>query len=217
MENQNGRCVCLFVRVLALIRARGPGGLLLLSTSSILAHHQHPSIRSRTHPQHARTHDRRTGSVLLCTQCHTRRSRSPRASVLLVPPHAHSVSLYHAGPRTPFPLPAVVSPLAWRLSFLLKGSHPFLGRSFFLSTCIALRRAPRRPHARKFASPRTDDRRTNDAACGPQAWLTGRLHYGGIRSVRSPLRRPPPTRFPYRHALTMRPLQKVRPFSFLNY
>ena len=31
------------------------------------------------------------------------------------------------------------------LSFLLQGSHPFLGRPFFLSTCLALRRAPRPP------------------------------------------------------------------------
>ena len=37
----------------------------------------------------------------------------------------------------------------------------------------------------------TDDRRTNDATSGPQEWLTGRLHYRGTRSVRSPLRRAP--------------------------
>ena len=30
---------------------------------------------------------------------------------------------------------------------------------------------------------------TNDATCGPPAWLTGRLHDRGIRSVRSPPRR----------------------------
>ena len=48
-----------------------------------------------------------------------------------------------------------------------------------------------RPHARTLAHARTDDRRTNDATCGPQAWLTGKLHDGGIRSVRSPLRRAP--------------------------
>ena len=33
--------------------------------------------------------------------------------------------------------------------------------------------------------------RLNDATCGPPAWLTGTLHDRGIRSVRSPLRRPP--------------------------
>ena len=65
------------------------------------------------------------------------------------------------------------------------------GRSFSLlvSHCAARRAA--RMHA-LFASPRTDDRRTNDATCGPQqAWLTGSLHEGGIRSARSPLRRAP--------------------------
>ena len=40
----------------------------------------------------------------------------------------------------------------------------------------------------------------------PLAWLTGRLHNGGIRSVRSPLRRAPllamHTCDPYRHALS---------------
>ena len=112
----------------------------------------------------------------------------------------------HAIPHAPLPLPSVLRPpcitartqrfsLSCRTShgaflFLLQGSNPFLGRPFFLSTCIALRRA-RRPHARTFASPRTDDRRTNDATCGPQEWLTGSLHDGGIRSVRSPLRRAP--------------------------
>ena len=87
--------------------------------------------------------------------------------------------------------------------------------AFFACAVVASRRrarrwsslpAPRRarapaagiPHAhdaasfRSSAAPaRTDDRRTNDATCGPQAWLTGRLHGGGIRSVRSPLRRAP--------------------------
>ena len=32
---------------------------------------------------------------------------------------------------------------------------------------------------------------TNDATCGPPAWLAGSLHEGRIRSVRSPLRRGP--------------------------
>ena len=110
----------------------------------------------------------------------TRHSRCSRSD----PPRTHDAPLSCSGWFPPFPLlPAVL--------FLARGSHPFLGRPFFLPTCFALRRAPRRPHARTSASPRTDDRRTNDATCGPQAWLTGRLHYGGIRSVRSPLRRPP--------------------------
>ena len=98
------------------------------------------------------------------------------------------------------------------------GSARCAGRSFFLSACFALRRAPR-PPARKnnLPSAHTDDRRTNDATCGPQEWLTGTLHEGGIRSVRSPPRRPPllatPIAKPLQcgQALTMRPSLKVRP------
>ena len=87
--------------------------------------------------------------------------------------------------------------------------------AFFACAVVASRRragrwssppAPRRarapaastPHAHDAASfrnpaapARTDDRRTNDATCGPPEWLTGKLHDGGTRSVRSPLRRPP--------------------------
>ena len=161
----------------------------MFSTSSILAHHQHPSIRSRTHPQHARTHDHRAESVPQCTQCHTRRFRSPRSS------------LYH---RTHTAILSFMQDLArrshcprWSRSthcvFLFFFRVPTLllaGRSFFLlaSHCAARHAHPR---ARTFASPRTDDRRKNDATCGPQAWLTGSLHEGGIRSVRSSLRRAP--------------------------
>ena len=59
---------------------------------------------------------------------------------------------------------------------------------------------------------------TNDATCGPPAWLTGRLHEGGIRSVRSPPRRAPLSSRP----LSPRPCKaaaprKARPFCFLNY
>ena len=90
------------------------------------------------------------------------------------------------------------------------------GRSFFLpATHSAARCASLRE--RSLASPRTNDRRTNETTYGPQEWLTGTLHYGGIRSVRSPLRRPPLRANPYRHALAMRPPRKARPFSFLNY
>ena len=57
-----------------------------------------------------------------------------------------------------------------------------------------------------LASAHTDDRRTDEATCGPQAWLTGTLHGGGIRSVRSPLRRPPLLATPI-----AKPLQCGRP------
>ena len=39
--------------------ARGPGGLLPFATNSSLTRRWHPRTRSRTHPQHARTHRHR--------------------------------------------------------------------------------------------------------------------------------------------------------------
>ena len=153
---------------------------MLFTTSSSLTHHQHPRTRSRTHPQHARTHHHRKRSVIAFFSLSCTASRA--VPTTLESRSTHGVFL-----------------------FLLQGSHPFLGRPFFLSfcfalrrplflsACFALRRAPRPPAKKKrsLARAHTDDRRTNDATCGPQAWLTGSLHGGGIRSVRSPLRRPP--------------------------
>ena len=43
-------------------------------------HRQHPRIRSRTHPQPDRTHDRHTRTVLLHTPCRMRRFRCPLSS-----------------------------------------------------------------------------------------------------------------------------------------
>ena len=189
---------------------------MLFSTSSSLAHHQHPRTRLHTHPQHARTHHH-------CT---------PSVSVL---------SLFHAQPPALLPLPSYLAARTAFFFFLRQGSHPFPGRPFFpsfcfalrqplfLSACSALRRAPYPPaskntlaqprharpqaktrkqkHARSaLASAHTDDRRTDEATCGPQAWLTGSLHYGGIRSVRSPLRRAPLLATPI-----AKPLQCGRP------
>ena len=96
--------------------------------ASILAHLHlhHPHIHSRTHPQHTMTHDHYADSVSLHTQCHTRRFHSLRLSLHHCI-YTHGVSLFHTGPRTPLPLPAVVSQHAWYL-FLLQGSHPSLGR-----------------------------------------------------------------------------------------
>ena len=49
-----------------------------------------------------------------------------------------------------------------------------------------------RTHARTHARTRTHGRpAVNNGTCGPPAWLTGRLHEGGTRSLRSPLRRAP--------------------------
>ena len=120
-----------------------PGELLLFTTNSRLAHHQHPRTRLHTHPQHARTH-------------HHHRTRSVSAP-----------SLFHAQPPALFPLPSYLAARTAFFFFLRQGSHPFPGRPFFssfclalrqpifLSACSALRRAPY-PPARKntLAQPR---------------------------------------------------------------
>ena len=132
------------------------------------------------------------------------RQRAARATPAALGPihHAHMTRLFLVQGSQPF----LGRPFFFslRVLSLLLAGRPFLlriapratptpflaGRSFFLldSHCAA-RHA--RPHARTLASAHTDDRRTNDATFGQQAWLTGSLHDGGIRSVRSPLRRPP--------------------------
>ena len=163
--------------------------------------------------QPARTHDHRAGTVPLRTQFQTRRSRSPRSSLH----HStYTAPLFYAGPHTPLPPPAVVSQHAQRL-FPIQGPHPFLGRPFFLPTCSALRRAPR-PLARTNARSRTHGRPTNERrdvrSAGVADWITARG--GGTERTLTAAAGPSP-RDPYRHALTMRPPRKVRPFSFLNY
>ena len=68
-------------------------------------------------------------------------------------------------------------------------------------------------------APRAHGRRpaTNDTTCGPPEWLTGKLHDGGTRSVRSPARRPPPSL----RRLSPLPCKAAAPkgpaFCFLNY
>ena len=81
----------------------------------------------------------------------------------------------------------------------------------------ALRKA--RAHARTRAPAHTHAQErptTNDATCGPPAWLTGSLHEGGIRSARSPPRRALSSR-----PLSPRPCKAAAPkgpaFCFLNY
>ena len=95
--------------------ARDPSELLPFATSSSLTRRRHPRTRSRAHPQHARTHRHRKRSVVAFSLFHAQ----PPA---LLPPH----SRFAARPAA--------------FSFLLQGSHPFLGRPFFLSFCLALRR-----------------------------------------------------------------------------
>ena len=126
-----------------ILRARAGCGCFQPATSSHTRTPptpKHPLVHASTARQDPRSS--RRISVAVHAMPH---APLPLPSVLLVTPHARCASLFHAGPRMPFPLPAVVSQHAWRLSFLLQGSNPFLGRSFFLSTCIALRRTPRPP------------------------------------------------------------------------
>ena len=162
--------------------ARDPSQLLSFATHSSLTRRRHPPARSRTHPRHARTHRHRKRSVI-------------------------AFSLFHAQPPRAAPTTLAFCGTSDGFLFLLQGSHPFLGRPFFLSFCFALRRAPRQPARKnKLSSAHTDDRRTSDTTCGPQAWLTGTLHDRGIRSVRSPPRRAPLLATPI-----AKPLQCGRP------
>ena len=168
------------------------------------------SCGRHTQPDHKgcrrRQRDYHAGMVLLRAQRHMCRFRCPRSS-----PH-HST---HAAPfslcRTSHTAPTTRGGLEPRsaravVHFLVQGSHPTSGRPscpFLFAarcaapackharTCSALRHA--RARARTRARTRTNDRRrtTRRAVRRRGAWLTGSLHKGGIRSVRSPLRRPP--------------------------
>ena len=54
-------------------------------------------------------------------------------------------------------------------------------------------------------------------SCGPPVWLTGRLHEGGTRSVRSPPRRAPLLATPIATPLQGSRPERPGPFIFLNY
>ena len=115
----------------------------------------------------------------------------------------------------PFPLPAVFSQHARRL-FLLQGSHPFLGRPFFLPTCFALRRASRPPactHARSRTHGRQTNERRDGRSAGVADWITA---LGGNTERTLTAAAGPSPRDPYRHAFTMRSPLKVRPLVFFD-
>ena len=141
------------------------------------------------------------------------RAPLPLPSVLLVPPHAHSASLFHAGPRTPFHCPRWSCSTHGVFLFFFRVPTPFLaGRSFFLlaSRCAA-RHA--RPYARTLASAHTDDRRPTDErrdvrSAGVADWETARR--GNTERTLTAAAGPSP-RDPDRHALAMRPSLKARP------
>ena len=141
--------------------------------------------------------------MLLRAQRHMRRSRYPQSS-----PHRSTHTAPFSLCRTSQAATTTRGGLDARAQhiFLVQGSHPLFGRPFpFLlaarrtapayehaRTRSALHHARARARTRALARTRKNDRRpTNDATCGPPAWLTGTLHDRGIRSVRSPPRRAP--------------------------
>ena len=219
------------------------------STGSILAHLHHPRIRSRTHPQHTRTHDHYAESVSLYKQCHTRRLHSPRLSLhhciytaflsftqdLAHRSHCkrwsrstHGAFLFFfrvptfllAGLRMapffsssgfpPFSWPAVLSFYLLRIALLAAPARVH-ARPLFLSTCYALRCAPRSPartHARWCTRRRPTDERRDVRSAGVADWKTAR---GGNTERTLTAAAGPSPCGPYRHALPMRPSLKVRP------
>ena len=91
--------------------------------------------------------------------------------------------------------------------------------------CLARVRARTHPqriaprlHARTRARTRAHGRPTNERcdvqSAGVAVWNTARR--GNTECTLTAVADPSP-RDPYRHALAIRPLRKVRPFSFLNY
>ena len=198
--------------------ARGPGGLLPFATSSSLTRRRRPRTHSRTHPQHARTHRHRTTISCAHAPTHVRTHSTLGLTVIANDQSLRFLPFMHGPPRCSHH--PQISRHARRLSSSSSGFPPFSWPAvlFFLfaSRCVgcslfllafALRRAPRLPATKnQLASAHTDDRRTDDATSGPQAWLTGRLHEGGTRSVRSPPRRPPLLATPI-----AKPLQCGRP------
>ena len=152
--------------------------------------------------------------MLLRTQGHTRRSRRPRPSQ-----HRSTHTAPFSLRKSSHVAPTALGPLGFAARtqrlFLVQGSHPLFGRPFLLANRSALRHAriqarthararmirsllaahcttPADTHARAHAHTRAHGPpTTNDATCGPPAWLTGSLHEGGVRSVSSQLRWPP--------------------------
>ena len=125
-------------------------------------------------------------------------------------------SFFSSSGFPPFSWPAVLSFYLLRIA-LLAAPARVRARPFFLSTCYALRRAPRSPactHARWCTRRRPTDERRDVRSAGVADWKTAR---GGNTERTLTAAAGPSPCDPYRHALAMRPSLKVRPFSFLNY
>ena len=170
------------------------------ATSSSLTRRQRPRTHSRTHPQHARTHRHRKRSIGRCVF-------SPSCTA----PRAAPTTLRSRSTPGGFPS-------------LLQGSHPFLGRPFFLSFRFALRRllflsacfrvvpratpARNQKPARSRAHQRSTDGRRDVRSAGMADWKTALR--GNTERTLTAAAGPPP-RDPYRQALTMRPSLRARP------
>ena len=123
-----------------------------------------------------------------------RRARAPAAST----PHAQKVASRNLGTLTAAAGPSPCDP--YRQALPMRPS--LKARTFsFLNYCAS-----------------TDDRRTNDATCGPQEWVADWITaLGGNPERTLTAAAGPSPRDPYRHSLAMRPPRKARPFCFLNY
>ena len=118
--------------------------------------------------------------------------------------------------RTSHAAPTARGGLTAQRLFLVQGSHPFLGRPFSPPTCSASRRAPRllaRTHARTRTHGGPTNERCDVRSAGVADWNTA---LGGNTERTLTAAAGPSPRDPYRHALTIRPPRKARPFSFLN-
>ena len=136
------------------LRGSRPGGRTFFSPNQ-----QHP----RTPPTNtqatapARTHRTLGLTIIAHDPCCCARNAACAAPAPLGPPYTTArTQCFSLLCKTSHAVAAARRGLAacmasfWRPSFLVQGSHPFPGRPFFLFTCIALRRAPRRPYALTF-------------------------------------------------------------------
>ena len=117
-----------------------------------------------------------------------------------------------AGSHTSLPPPEVASTRACSAFFLFRVPTLSLAGRFRARRFRARTRthAPAHTHAQERPT-------TNDATCGPPAWLTGTLHEGGTRGVRSPLRRAPLLAIPIATPLQGGRPERPGPFCFLNH